>query len=187
MGSADLPAGAVASWSARLETSTAIPRLRRDVPLRPGSGYVDALPGARPAATALARLAYCQLPRRDRGRSSRMAADQGRLALGDERGDGRDASEESAAPESAVFRGLSGLAIADRIPEGALAAGLEGDFSGHSPRIGMARDLAASGASTTALMLVTGPRRRGQAVSYYSPTLSWWTIRWRRRADPRGW
>lgn len=60
---------------------------------------------------------------------------------------------ESSAPESQVFGGLSGRATANRIRKAARAAGLEGDFSGHSPRIGMARDLAASGASTTALML----------------------------------
>ncbi|MCY4509112.1 MAG: tyrosine-type recombinase/integrase, partial [Acidobacteria bacterium] len=73
---------------------------------------------------------------------------------------GRDATAalerirpESPAPESPVFGGLAGRAISDRIRKAALAAGLEGDFSGHSPRIGMARDLAASGASTTALML----------------------------------
>ena len=60
---------------------------------------------------------------------------------------------EAPAPESPVFGGLGGRAIADRIRKAAHAAGLEGDYSGHSPRIGMARDLAASGASTTALML----------------------------------
>ena len=58
---------------------------------------------------------------------------------------------ESAPPTDPVFGGLGGRAIADRIRRAAQAAGLEGDFSGHSPRIGMARDLAASGASTTAL------------------------------------
>ena len=60
---------------------------------------------------------------------------------------------ESPAPKSPVFGGLGGRAIADRIRKAARAAGLEGEFSGHSPRIGMARDLAASGASTTALMM----------------------------------
>ncbi len=60
---------------------------------------------------------------------------------------------ESAKPSDRVFGGLGERAIADRIRKAARAAGLEGDFSGHSPRIGMARDLAASGASTTALMM----------------------------------
>ncbi|MXY79957.1 MAG: tyrosine-type recombinase/integrase [Chloroflexi bacterium] len=88
----------------------------------------------------------------------RSKADQ--AAEGAELFIGRDATTalerirpESPAPESLVFGGLSGRAIADRIRKAARAAGLEGDFSGHSPRIGMARDLAASGASTTALML----------------------------------
>ena len=73
---------------------------------------------------------------------------------------GRDAAAalervrpEPSALESPVFGGLGGRAISDRIRRAARAAGLDGDYSGHSPRIGMARDLAASGASTTALML----------------------------------
>ena len=89
-----------------------------------------------------------------------------RRSKGDQAGDGaqlfigRDAMTaldrirpESPEPDSPVFGGLGGSAISDRIRRAARAAGLEGDFSGHSPRIGMARDLAASGASTTALML----------------------------------
>ncbi len=60
---------------------------------------------------------------------------------------------ELAAPDDPVFGGLGDRAISDRIRKAARAAGLDGDFSGHSPRVGMARDLAASGASTTALML----------------------------------
>ena len=89
-----------------------------------------------------------------------------RRSKGDQAGDGaelfigRDAMAaldrirpEPAAPANPVFGGLRGRAIADRIRRAARVAGLEGHFSGHSPRIGMARDLAASGASTTALML----------------------------------
>ena len=105
-----------------LKTSTAIPRRRRDVPLRPGSGYVDALPGARPAAPALAvspTASYHVVIGGDPA-GWRLIRGASRLATSGVRG---DASEESAAPESAVFRGLSGPAIADRIPEGALAAG----------------------------------------------------------------
>ena len=88
----------------------------------------------------------------------RSKADQ--AAEGAELFIGRDAAAalerirpESPDPEGPVFGGLGGRAIADRIRKAARAAGLDGDFSGHSPRIGMARDLAASGASTTALML----------------------------------
>ena len=43
-------------------------------------------------------------------------------------------------PTAPVFGGLGGRAIAARIRGTARAAGLDGDFSGHSPRIGMARD-----------------------------------------------
>ena len=90
---------------------------------------------------------------------------------------------EAPAPESPVFGGLGGRAIADRVRKAARAAGLEGDYSGHSPRIGMARDLAASGASTTALMLAGRWRSermpalyargelagRGPVARYYGP------------------
>ena len=53
-----------------------------------------------------------------------------------------------------VFGLKSGRAVANRIQAAARAAGLRGDFSGHSPRVGMAQDLAANGASTTDLMVV---------------------------------
>ena len=52
-----------------------------------------------------------------------------------------------------VFGLRTGRSIANRIRAAAKAAGLEGDFSGHSPRIGMALDLAEAGASTTDLMV----------------------------------
>ncbi len=73
---------------------------------------------------------------------------------------------ESPAPDSPLFGGLGERAIADRIRRAARAAGLEGDFSGHSPRIGMARDLAASGASTTALMMAGGWRSERMPALY---------------------
>lgn len=50
-----------------------------------------------------------------------------------------------------VFGLRSGRAISMRIAAAAKAAGLEGHFSGHSPRVGMARDLAASGESLVAI------------------------------------
>ena len=53
-----------------------------------------------------------------------------------------------------VFGLRSGRSIANRISAAAKAAGLEGNFSGHSPRIGMAQDLAEGGFSTTELMVV---------------------------------
>ena len=54
-------------------------------------------------------------------------------------------------PETSVF-GLSAVRIGQRIAAAALAAGVPGDFSGHSPRVGMACDLAASGCELPALM-----------------------------------
>lgn len=55
---------------------------------------------------------------------------------------------DAAAP---VF-GLSASQIARRIKAACEAAGLEGRYSGHSARIGMARDLAATGCELPALM-----------------------------------
>ncbi|MYE02033.1 MAG: tyrosine-type recombinase/integrase [Alphaproteobacteria bacterium] len=54
-------------------------------------------------------------------------------------------------PAGRVFR-LSGSQVSRRIAAAARAAGLGEGFSGHSPRIGMAQDLAASGAGLPELM-----------------------------------
>ncbi len=54
-------------------------------------------------------------------------------------------------PGDRVF-GLSDSQIQRRIAAAARTAGLEGRFSGHSPRVGMAQDLAASGAALPELM-----------------------------------
>lgn len=48
--------------------------------------------------------------------------------------------------------GLSPSQICRRIAAACAQAGLEGDFSGHSPRVGMVQDLARSGVSMPALM-----------------------------------
>ncbi len=56
------------------------------------------------------------------------------------------------APDDARVFGLSGSQIARRIQAAAAAAGLDGRFSGHSCRVGMARDLAATGCELPALM-----------------------------------
>ena len=53
--------------------------------------------------------------------------------------------------EQRVF-GLSPRQINRRIAAAAKAAGVQGDFTGHSPRVGMAIDLAASGCELPALM-----------------------------------
>ena len=56
-----------------------------------------------------------------------------------------------AEPEGSVF-GLCAASIRNRIASAARAAGLDGQFTGHSARVGMARDLAASGCELPALM-----------------------------------
>ena len=71
---------------------------------------------------------------------------------------GKDAAQalkaiRNDADESDRLFGLrSGRAVSNRIAAMARAAGLGDGFSGHSPRVGMAQDLAANGASTTELM-----------------------------------
>ena len=73
---------------------------------------------------------------------------------------GKDATKALKAmrPEDAdqtdrVFGLTSGRAISMRIAAAAKAAGLVGEFSGHSPRVGMARDLVANGASVAAVQV----------------------------------
>lgn len=60
---------------------------------------------------------------------------------------------EESDPEGRVFGLTSGRAISMRIAAAAKAAGLEGRFSGHSPRVGMAKDLVAAGASVAAVQV----------------------------------
>lgn len=64
-------------------------------------------------------------------------------------------------PERPVFR-LSASQIGRRIKEAGKAAGLGDGFTGHSGRIGMARDLSAAGVELPALMT---------AVRWSSPTM----------------
>ena len=56
-------------------------------------------------------------------------------------------------PDARVFGLRSGRSVARRLAAMARAAGLEGAFSGHSARVGMARDLVASGASVAAVQI----------------------------------
>ena len=58
---------------------------------------------------------------------------------------------EPAQGNMSVF-GLSGSQIGRRIARSCEVAGFPGAYSGHSPRVGMAQDLAASGAELPALM-----------------------------------
>ena len=54
-------------------------------------------------------------------------------------------------PETSIF-GLSPASICRRIAAACAAAGVKGKYTGHSPRVGMARDLSASGTALPALM-----------------------------------
>ncbi|MCY4578837.1 MAG: hypothetical protein OXD31_07290 [Chloroflexi bacterium] len=56
------------------------------------------------------------------------------------------------APDDGRVIGLSAGSISRRIGQAAKAAGLGEGFSGHSPRVGMARDLARAGTELTRLM-----------------------------------
>ncbi len=66
-----------------------------------------------------------------------------------------------------VFGLRSGRAVSNRIARAARAAGLVGPYSGHSPRIGMARDLVASGAGIAAVQ-VAGRWASAQMPAYYA-------------------
>ena len=57
--------------------------------------------------------------------------------------------------------------MSNRIAAAAKAAGLVGRFSGHSPRIGMARDLVASGEGVAAVQ-VAGRWASAQMPAYYA-------------------
>ena len=72
-----------------------------------------------------------------------------------------------ASPKAPVFGLRSGRAVSNRIAAAAKAAGLMGRFSGHSPRIGMARDLVASGAGIAALQ-VAGRWASAQMPAHYA-------------------
>ncbi len=73
---------------------------------------------------------------------------------------GRDATAdlrairpEESEPDQRVFGLKSRPSITNRIRAAATAAGLEGTFTSHSPRVGMATDLVAAGASLAAVQV----------------------------------
>lgn len=78
-----------------------------------------------------------------------------------------DAIRGDAAEGERVFGLKSGRAVSSRIAAMARAAGLGDGFSGHSPRVGMAQDLAANGASTTELM-VAGRWKAHRMPAHYT-------------------
>ena len=65
----------------------------------------------------------------------------------------RQVRPEAPDPSAHVFGLRSGRSVARRLAAMAMAAGLEGAFSGHSARVGMARGLVAAGASVAAVQL----------------------------------
>ena len=69
-------------------------------------------------------------------------------------------------PEDSVI-GLTGHTISRRLGEAARYAGLDGNFSGHSPRVGMAVDLTTAGFELPALMAV-GRWSTSQMVARYT-------------------
>ncbi len=70
-------------------------------------------------------------------------------------------------PQARVFGLRSGRAVSNRIAMAAKAAGLVGRFSGHSPRVGMARDLVASGEGLAAVQ-VAGRWTSAQMPAHYA-------------------
>ena len=62
-----------------------------------------------------------------------------------------DVIRNEASPEDSIF-GLGRQQMSNRIKRAAAEAGLGNGFSGHSPRVGMARDLARAGIELNALM-----------------------------------
>ena len=70
-------------------------------------------------------------------------------------------------PPGRVFGLRSGRSVARRLAAMAKAAGLEGAFSGHSARVGMARDLVAHGASVAAVQ-VAGRWASSRMPAYYA-------------------
>ena len=77
-----------------------------------------------------------------------------------------DAIREGASGEDSLF-GLRPNQIARRIKQAASAAGLGDGFSGHSPRVGMARDLARAGTELPRLM-TAGRRRSPRMPALYT-------------------
>ena len=79
----------------------------------------------------------------------------------------REIRPENPDPDARVFGLRSGRSVARRLAAMARAAGLEGAFSGHSARVGMARDLVASGASVAAVQ-VAGRWKSPRMPAHYA-------------------
>lgn len=82
-------------------------------------------------------------------------------------GDLKRIRPEGADPKARVFGFRRGRTASCRIAAAARAAGLGEGFSGHSPRVGMAQDLTASGAGLVAIM-VAGRWKSERMPAHYS-------------------
>ncbi|MYA41498.1 MAG: tyrosine-type recombinase/integrase [Gemmatimonadetes bacterium] len=78
-----------------------------------------------------------------------------------------DKQDEAAISGRSVFGLKTGESVSRRITAAARAAGLKGDFKGHSPRVGMAQDLAEAGASTVDLM-IAGRWKAARMPAHYA-------------------
>ena len=78
-----------------------------------------------------------------------------------------DDEDEAAISAQPVFGLQTGESVSRRIKAAAKAAGLKGDFRGHSPRVGMAQDLAEAGASTVDLM-IAGRWKAARMPAHYA-------------------
>ena len=102
------------------------------------------------------------------GQIHRDSADQKCLFIGpDAVRDLQAIRPAGAVPKEHVF-GLVAETISRRLKAAAVAAGLAEDFSGISPRVGMARDLSAHGAGISALMAAGRWRSPGMPAKYTS-------------------
>lgn len=73
---------------------------------------------------------------------------------------------DDAAPDARVFGGLNGASIGRRLTAAAKAAGLEGDYTGHSGRVGLASELTTRGASLQEVMLAGGWQSAAMVARY---------------------
>ena len=101
-------------------------------------------------------------------RHSKTSSASAILFIGDQASEAlRNLRGPDTSPEARVFGLKSGRSISNRIAAMARAAGLGEGFTGHSPRVGMAQDLTASGMGLTAIM-VAGRWKSERMPAYYS-------------------
>ena len=101
-------------------------------------------------------------------RHSKTSSASAILFLGDQAVDAlRKLRGPDTSQDARVFGLRCGRSISNRIAAMARAAGLGKGFTGHSPRVGMAQDLTASGMGLTAIM-VAGRWKSERMPAYYS-------------------